>query len=273
MALATLALLTLCAAAPAAQQAPALTDIEAAEAFVKLAKDKKALPDLLVFGIDDLQKRYTASYDRALAAMDRLEAKEGKASEWKSILKDEAEVQEELAEAVWASFRYRKNVTDQHMTVWRRAIQAFGNMPGHGADHLWEIFDDKRFSRDGAFLGRVVEEVGRTKDYSQFERLIDLLDYHLEDVVVGVGRSFLHYGKAPGKVRKECTEKLVRAVESYRSKGSGAEDIDGPRVWGKVKSPLMAALRAITGQDYKTSLDWVKFWNANKNNRDMWRDE
>lgn len=271
MALAALALLTLCVPAPLAPQD--LTDEQAVEAFVTVAKDQKAVPDLLVVGIEDLQARYLASADRMARAQDRLDAKEGKASEWKKILKHEADVQELLAEGVWASFRYRKKVTDQHMAVWRRAVTAFGEMGPNGADYLWEVFEDKRFSRDGAFRGRVVAQVGRTRDYDQAEKLIDLLDFHLEDVVIGVGQALEYYDKAPGKIRKECTEKLVRAVESYRSRGQGGESIDGPRIWGKVKRPLMDALKAVTGENYQTSLDWTKFWNDAKNDKSVWKDD
>ncbi|MAW59582.1 MAG: hypothetical protein CMJ94_01960 [Planctomycetes bacterium] len=258
---------------PAPRYAQDLTDEEAVEVFVKLAKDKKAVPDLLVFGIDDLQKRYAASADRALRAFDKLESGEGKASDWKKLIKAEVDTQEELAKGVWAAFRYRKEVNDQHMQVWRRGITAFGNMGEHGSEYLWEIFEDKRFSRDGGFRGRCVEEIGRTRDYEQYEALLDLLDHHLEEVVVGVGKAFLHYDKAPGKIRRECTEKLVRAVESYRSRGQGGENINGPRIWGKVKGPLMAALKSLTGKSYSTSLDWTKFWNEYKNDKAMWSDD
>jgi hypothetical protein len=267
--LAALALLAPLAQAPAT---PDITDEQAIEVFVDTAKDKKALPGLLVVGIADLEKRYLASAGRAAIAQEKLDADEGSASEWKKILKSEEKTQEALADAVWASFRYRKDVTDQHMDIWRRAIAAFGQMPAHGADYLWDVFEDKRFSRDGGFRGRCVEEIGRTRDYSYSEKLIDLLDYHLEDVVTGVGKGFLFYKDAPGKVRHACTEKLVRAVESYRSKGQGGEDINGPRVWGKVKGPLMGALRALTGKSFDTSLDWTKFWNEFKNDKEIWKD-
>jgi hypothetical protein len=268
--LAALALL-----APLAQSSASsdITDEQAIEAFVDTAKDKKAMPGLLLVGVTDLEKRYAASADRAAIALERLEAKQGTASEWKKIVKAEDKMQEALAKAVWASFRYRKDVTDQHMQIWRRAIVAFGQMPAHGADYLWEAFEDKRFRRDGGFRGRCVEEIGRTQDYKYSEDLIDLLDFHLIDVVTGVGKGFLFYKDAPGKVRRECTEKLVRAVESYRSKGQGGEDINGPRVWGKVKSPLMGALRALTGKNHSTSLDWTKFWNAYKNDKKLWKDD
>lgn len=271
MGFATLALLTLCAA-PAAQAGQDMTDAEAVEVFIELAKDKKAVPDLLVFGIDDLEKRYASSAERAVRAFERLEAKQGKASEWKKIIKTEEDLQEDLADGVWAVFRYRKKVTDQHMGVWRRAVTAFGKMPRHGSEYLWKAFEDKRFSRDGGFRGRCIEAIGRTKDYEQYEELLDLLDFHLTDVVVGAGNALRHYDKAPGKIRRACTEKLVKAVESYRSRGNGGENIDGPRVWGKVKGPLMGALQSITGQSIKTSLDWTKFWNNNKNNKSMWKD-
>jgi len=268
--LAALALLAPVAQSPLPSD---FTDEQAIEAFVDTAKDKKALPGYLVSGITDLEKRYAASADRAAIAQERLDAKDGSASEWKKILKAEDQVQEDLAEAVWASFRYRKKVTDQHMQVWRRAIAAFGKMPAHGADHLWEAFEDKRFTRDGGFRGRCIEEIGRTRDYSYHEQLIDLLDFHEVDVVTGVGKGFLFYHDAPGKVRHACTEKLVRAVESYRSKGQGGEDINGRGIWGKVKGPLMGALRAMTGKNHSTSLDWVKFWNEYKKDKELWKDQ
>ena len=268
--LAALALLAPLAQTPGGSD---ITDEQAIEAFVETAKDKKALPDLVIAGVTDIEKRYLASADRASIAQDRLDLKEGSASEWKKILKTEDKLQDALAEAVWASFRYRKKVTDQEMRIWRRAIAAFGKMPGHGADYLWEAFEDKRFSRDGGFRGRCVEEIGRTRDYSYSEELIDLLDFHLVDVVTGVSKGFLFYHDAPGKVRYACTEKLVRALESYRSKGQGGDDINGPRVWGKVKGPLMGALRALTGKNHSTSLDWTKFWNEYKNDKELWKDE
>jgi len=254
-------------------QAPAdLTDQQAVEGFTEHAKDKKALPQHLEAGVQDLAKRFAASRERAQQALAALETKQGKASDWKKQLKAEEELQESIAEAIWGTFRWRKKVNQDNLALWRESVTAYSEMGTLGSEWLWKIFEEKRFSKEHAFLGRVIEKVGVTQDFDCYEDLLKLFNHHSHEVVIGSIKALGAFEAAPGKVRRECVEKMVRAMESYHSASDGGEDINGEKRYARVKDPLNRALQALTGAKADTSLAWVKFWNEYKNDKDLWSD-
>lgn len=263
-------LLALLAAAVPAQNPSTLTTEEAIEAFEDLAKDEDNT-EVVAAGISDLTKRYDESLARSATAQAALEAEQGSASDHKKVLKEEEDVREDIADALETVFRFRKKPTDWNMRLWRDVVVAWGGMGEFGADHLWDVFDEDVCDDHPAFASRVVEEIGRTRDYTQWEELVDLLDHHEIEVVVGAAKALAFYAKAPGKVRYEVTEKLVRALESYHSKANDG-NITGPRRFGQVNGPLNRALRVLTGANHSTSLDWVLFWNEAKKDKELWRD-
>ncbi len=177
-----------------------------------------------------------------------------------------------VADNVYYVFR-RKQMTEAHMRLWRGAIAAFGQMPEHGADLLWAIFQDKRFNREIEIRAQCVRQVGYTRDLTQGEELLDLLDDKDELVAAAAGDALSQFRNAPGGFRKEATKSLVKMLESNANsastKDASTTDI---RRFRTVKDPFLRALTTFTGQSFRKPLDWTRWWNKNKNDRSLWKD-
>ena len=156
--------------------------------------------------------------------------------------------------------------------IWAKAVWVLGGMSDHGSKYLWKAFEDKRYSKDSKAQADCIRQIGRTKDYGQFEKILDLLKHHDNQVIAAAAQAFQHYGAAPGKVRQECTKHLVKQLESFDNEARGGGGSGAGRRLGATKGPMIRALKVITGESYDNSLAWTRFWNKNKNNRKLWKD-
>ena len=150
--------------------------------------------------IDAFTTRYAAHSERLVEIADMLEIEEGDAKALKKEAKDIADEQEDLADLIWLAFKERKRMTEGHRRLWKAAVFSFGQMGPHGAKHLWKVYGDKRFKdrEEVGFRGTCIEQIGMTKDWDQWEDLVDLLDHH-EDVIIAASATALkNYRGAPG---------------------------------------------------------------------------
>ncbi len=222
--------------------------------------------------LDELVQRHRAAAERIQEIDELLEIGEGKASDLKKEKKALRKKQAEIARVVWDVFVARKRPTEPNLRLWKAAVYAYGQMGEDGPPYLWRAFEDKRFNRDVEFRALCVEQVGYTKDYSQWKELVDLLDYKDEGVIAAAGNALAQFGDAPGAIRRDCVEVLVKRLESYHNRASNLEDTTSARIYGVVREPMIRALSVLTGQNLRDPLDWTKWWNNNKNDRSLWRD-
>ncbi|MAW60252.1 MAG: hypothetical protein CMJ94_05380 [Planctomycetes bacterium] len=225
--------------------------------------------------IDAFTTRYAAHSERLVEIADMLEIEEGDAKALKKEAKDIADEQEDLADLIWLAFKERKRMTEGHRRLWKAAVFSFGQMGPHGAKHLWKVYGDKRFKdrEEVGFRGTCIEQIGMTKDWDQWEDLVDLLDHH-EDVIIAASATALkNYRGAPGKVRLEVCAKLVNFLNSYYNAASNPEDTTARQRYRMVGRPMSDALSEMTGQTFQDPLDWRKWYNDNKKNKEIWSDD
>ena len=220
--------------------------------------------------MDGFVQRYLSHQERLLEIEDSLEIEVGVAKDLKKERKGIQKEQELLAKTVWSAFS-RKRETEEHRQLWTAAVYSFGQMSSHGSKYLWEAFEDRRFIKDIKFQALCVEQVGFTKDWEQAEALVDLLDYKHETVVAKSAESLAQFREAPLETRQDCVKKLVKLFESYRSRGVDLDDSNGQRVYRVIREPFLRALSELTGQSFRTSLEWTKWWNNNKKKKDAWQ--
>lgn len=246
------------------------TPEEYLEGFVVLVKDKEKTTEVSV-ALEKLARMYADALAVEEQAQLMLDRKQGNSSDHKRTLRDSERLRKDLADHAWMAIRFRTRDNADNKKIWSKAIWALGGMPDHGCKYLWKAFEDKRFRKDSKTQAECIRQIGRTKDYSQYEDLLDLLKHHDYQVIAGAAQAFQNYGDAPGKIRHECTKRLVKQLESFDNAANEGGTSAGKRL-GWTKGPMMKALTAITGQRYGSSLAWTRFWNKNKNKKALWKD-
>ncbi len=240
------------------------------EQFVELVKDKKKTTEVEV-ALEKIASMYTAALAAEEQAQLMLDRKQGNAAEHKRTLRDSERLRKDLSDHAWMGIRFRTRDNPANKKIWVKSIWVFGSMTEHGSKYLWKAFEDKRFRKDSKTQAECIRQIGRTKDYSQYQDLLDLLKHHDPQVIAGAAKAFQSYGEAPGKIRKECTKRLVKQLESFDNEANGGDSSAGKR-FGWAKGPMMKALTILTGQRLDNSLAWTRFWNKNKNNKKLWKD-
>lgn len=223
--------------------------------------------------IDQFSQRYLEHKDRLLEIADMLEIEEGDAKALKKEIKTIDKSQDELADLVWLAFKERKRDTEAHRTLWKSAVFAFGQMGKHGADYLWKASKEKRFKKDTDFQALCIQQVGYTHDYTQAEDLIDLLDHHQDLIIKAAADALTQYGEAPGDVRLLATEKLVNFLNSYYNASLNPDDTVAQARYRLVRRAFLDALTELTKQSFQDPLDWRRWYNKNKKDKDIWSDD
>ncbi len=238
--------------------------------FVTLVKDKKKTTEVSV-ALEQIGRMYADALKEEEQAQLMLDRKQGSASDWKKVLRDSERLRKDLADHAWMALRFRTRDNADNKKIWAKAIWVFGGMTEHGSKYLWKAFEDKRFRKDSKAQAECIRQIGRTKDYDQYEDLLDLLKHHDYQVIAGAATAFQSYGEAPGKIRWECTKRLVKQLEAFDNEANGGETGAGKRL-GWAKGPMIKALTVLTGERFDSSLAWTRFWNKNKNNKKLWKD-
>ncbi len=241
------------------------------DAYVKLLKGKDREDEIKAF-LDEFVGRYKANEERRQEIAEARELEEGDPKALRKEEKDLGKEQALLVKAVWQAFAVRKRPTEENRRIWVTMTYALGQMGGEGASYLWRAFADKRVSRDYEFQALCVEQVGMTRDWNQWKKIVDQLDYRDELVAAAAGRALVHFRDAPGDIRRECTERLVKLLEAWHNAATNIDDTYSIRVYRTVRQPWLKALEALTGQSFTDPLDWVKWWNKNKKRAEAWPD-
>ncbi len=239
--------------------------------YLELVKDKKKSTEVQV-ALEKLGRIYAQSMEQREQIQLQLDRKQGDTGELKRQLRDGDRLRTELAAEVWKAFRFRTRDNAGNKKIWAKAVWVLGGMPEHGSKYLWQGFEDKRFSKDSKAQADCIRQIGRTKDYEQFEQLLNLLKHHDNQVIAAAAQAFQNYSAAPGKIRQECTKRLVKQLESFDNEARGGGSSSAGRRLGATKGPMIRALKVLTGESYDDSLAWTRFWNKNKSNRKLWKD-
>lgn len=260
------------AAAPALSALPQGTHADDVKAYKEILDDRERESEAIAL-IDAFTTRYAEYSERLIEIADSIEIDEGDIPALKKEAKKIVGEQEDLVDLIWLAFKERKRDTEGHRRLWTSAVFAFGQMGPDGAKYLWKAYEDKRFRKDVDFRGRCVQQIGATRDWKQWEELVDLLDHHEDLIIAKAAEALVQYREAPGKVRVEVASKLVNLLNSYYNAANNPEDTTAKQRYRMVGRPMIQALSELTGQSFQDPLDWRKWFNDNKKNKKIWSDD
>ncbi|NQU48915.1 MAG: hypothetical protein HQ519_09740 [Planctomycetes bacterium] len=265
------ALFLLLLATPLSAVAPQDTFKEQVKQYKEVIEGRDHEEDAIQM-IDGFIRLYAEHNERLIEIADLLELEEGDPKVLRKEIKTIDKSQEELADLVWLAFKERKRDTEGHRNLWKVAVHAYGQMGSHGAKFLWKAYNEKRFKKDTDFQALCVQQIGYTKDYSQAEELIDLLDHHIDLLIKSAADALVQFGEAPGEVRLQCTEKLVNYLNSYYNSQLNPDDTVAQARYRLVRRSFLDALTELTKQSFQDPLEWRRWYNKNKKNKDVWSD-
>lgn len=152
------------------------------------------------------------------------------------------------------------------------AIDALGELGGPGAASsalgiLEHSLKAKEPSVDiyGSCL-RALKKLGDTKS-STVKTLQDLLKHTKDDVVGKAADALGGYKEAPGKVRRELLEELIKGTEGTCAKAKDAKNSNDVRKWNIIQSGVMNSINALSGQKFKDVQEARTWFNEHKKDK------
>lgn len=105
---------------------------------------------------------------------------------------------------------------------------------------------------------------------STVSAILEYLKYK-DDMVVGKACDALSgYKGAPGKLRKEMLEELIKQTEGVFAGSKQADNKPAQRKWNVIQSNAVAALQALSGQNLSDPGAARAWYNDNKKNDKVW---
>lgn len=258
---------------PLLQEADLKEDFKKFEAILKSKENEGEAINLM----DLFVNRYRMDQTRLDAIEDSLAIGEGDSKELhkekKALLKEQALLAKEVALAL--SHKSRKAMSEANFAMWRAAAYSLGQMGSPGAHWLWKTFEAKKFKDEPDFRGLCLEQIGYTHAYEDFaEELVDLLDHHEYLFIAKASDALAQFGDAPGSIRKVAVERLVNLMgQNWEATISDKKNEEAQRKYRKTGQSMRSALEAMTGTSQDDPQAWTRWWNKNKNEKDLWRDE
>ena len=106
-------------------------------------------------------------------------------------------------------------------------------------------------------------------DKGVVKELKDLLKYKDFDVVGKAAQALAGYKDAPGKLRKDLLEEVIKQSEGTFN-SSNNNDANAMRKWNIIRGGIMTALNALSGQSFADPSQARAWFNDHKKDRDLW---
>lgn len=152
------------------------------------------------------------------------------------------------------------------------AIDALGELGGPaGAPSVLGILEHSLKAKDpsvdiyGSCL-RALEKLADTKA-STLKTLQDLLKHSKDDVVGKAAHTLAGYKEAPGKVRRDLLEELIKSTEGTCAKARDAKNANDVRKWNIIQGGVMLAANALSGQKFKDVQEARTWFNEHKKDK------
>ena len=102
---------------------------------------------------------------------------------------------------------------------------------------------------------------------STVKALTDLLKSKYDDVVGKAADAMSGYKDAPGKVKKELLEELIKSTEGTSSAAQDPKNSGQVRKWNIIQTNVMNALKALSGQQFKDVAAARQWFNQHKKDK------
>jgi hypothetical protein len=97
--------------------------------------------------------------------------------------------------------------------------------------------------------------------------LTDLLKYKLDDVVGKAADALGGYKDAPGKLRRDLLEELIKETEGTCSQAKDPKNAGQVRKWNIISANVMNSINALSGQKFKDVQEARKWFNDHKKDK------
>ena len=161
---------------------------------------------------------------------------------------------------------------DEKALVAIDAIDGLGEIgAAEGSPPVLRILDRSLKGKDpsvdiyGSCL-RAMKKLADTKA-STIKALTDLLKNKYDDVVGKAADAMAGYKDAPGKVRRDLLEELIKSTEGTAAQAKDPKNSGQVRKWNIIQTNVMAALKALSGQGFKDVAEARQWFNAHKKDK------
>lgn len=153
------------------------------------------------------------------------------------------------------------------------AIDALGELGPPGAPPAISILEHALKAKEPSVevYGSCLRALGKIADTkrSTVGTLTDLLKHRMDDVVGKAAQAMQGYKDAPGKVRRELLEELIKSTEGVASQANDAKNAAQVRKWNIIQTAVMGAVSALSGQKFSKMSDVRAWFNDHKKDK-MW---
>ena len=152
------------------------------------------------------------------------------------------------------------------------AIGALGELgPAAGAPPVVQILEKALKAKEPPLdiYGTCLTSLKKLADPkpTTVKALTDLLKYKLDDVVAKAADAMSGYKDAPGKVRRDMLEELIKQTEGVFAQSKDAKNSAQVRKWNVIGGNVTTALKALSGQPLKDPEDARKWFNDHKKDK------
>lgn len=152
------------------------------------------------------------------------------------------------------------------------AIGALGELgPAAGAGPVVQILEKSLKAKEPALdiYGTCLASLKKLADPkpTTVKALVDLLKFKLDDVVAKAADAMAGYKDAPGKVRRDMLEELIKQTEGVFAQSKDAKNGGQVRKWNVIGGSVTTALKALSGQALKDPEEARKWFNEHKKDK------
>lgn len=159
------------------------------------------------------------------------------------------------------------------VTVAMEAISKLGDLGGNaGAAPVLSILEHALKAKEPAvdIYGSCLQALHRLADTKKttVKALMDLLKHRMDDVVGKAADAMAGYRDAPGKIRRDMLEELIKSTEGTASQANDPKNAGQVRKWNIIQGSVMKALSALSGgQKFKDPSEARKWFNDHKKDK------
>lgn len=143
--------------------------------------------------------------------------------------------------------------------------------PAAGASPVLGILDHALKAKEpsvdiyGSCL-RALKKLADTKK-NTVSALVDLLKHRMDDVVGKSADALSGYKDAPGKLRRELLEEVIKNTEGTCAQAKDPKNSGQVRKWNIIQNSVMNAVNALSGQKFKDVQEARKWFNEHKKDK------
>lgn len=166
---------------------------------------------------------------------------------------------------------------DKRIKVAMAGIEGFGGLdPKTGGKLCMSVLKKESKAKEPAvdIYGPAFDSLKKLADTSK-GTVGDLIKYlrHKNDAIAAkAAYAMSGYEKSTGPVRREMVEELIKNTEGLYQQADQAPRSPQTRRWNVMKSPVLRALKALTGgQPFRNPSEARTWFNDNKKDKKLWK--